>query len=65
MPSKTDLKVMCKFFIQCLEEIFSISFSISLSDQLSLSSISMTQDGDNQLLICSPSYNDIDHNQFI
>ena len=62
---KTDLKVMCEFFIQCLEEIFSISFSISLSDQLSLSSISMTQDGDNQLLICSPSYNDIDHSQFI
>lgn len=60
MQSETDLKVICKFFVQCLEEIFSISFSISLLNQLSLSSISMSQDGDNQPLICSPSCNDND-----
>jgi hypothetical protein len=55
MQSKTDLKVICKFFVQCLEEIFSISFGISLLNQLSLSRISMSQDGDNQPLVCSPS----------
>lgn len=53
----TNLKITREFFVQGLEEIFSIGLGISFSDKLPLSSIPMSQDRYNQLLVSSPTCN--------
>lgn len=52
--ARTNLKVTWEFFVQYLQEIFSICFGISFSNALALSNTSMTQNRYDQILICSP-----------
>ena len=57
---RKNLKISGNLVIERLEQLLSVDLRIGTADQTALQRIAMSQDRDDQSLVCAPSYKDIE-----
>lgn len=57
---RINLKISGNLVIERLEKLLAVDLRIGTADQTALRGIAMSQDGDDQSLVCAPSYKDIE-----